>query len=189
MSHHSIQAALHYLDDYIFFGPSGTPECAEALKMALQLCERLGVPVSKLKIEGPATVLSFLGILLDTVALELRLPDDKLRRLKTLIQQWKLKKSCTKRELLSLRIGQLQHACRVVRPGRTFLRHMINLSTWAKELHHHLRLNASFRSDLQWWSIFLADWNGVSMMTRDPQIQPEAIVTSDASGTWGCGAF
>ena len=34
------------------------------------------------------------------------------------------RRSGTKRELLSL-IGQLQHACCVVRPGRTFLPQMI----------------------------------------------------------------
>ena len=136
MTQHGIQAALHYLDDYIFLGNPETSECAEALKLALQLCEQLGVPVSKLKVEGPATILTFLGILLDTVAIELRLPEDKLRRLKLLIQQWKTK---TKRYLLSL-IGQLQHACGVVRPGRTFLWRMITLSTHPKELYHHVRL-------------------------------------------------
>ena len=75
--------------------------------MALQLCMQLGVPVSKSKVEGATTILTFPGILWDTVAMELRLPEDKLRRLKVLIQQWKTKKSCTKRDLLSL-IGQLQ---------------------------------------------------------------------------------
>ena len=89
----------------------------------------------------------FLGILLDTTNLELRLPDDKLQRLRQLIQVWKGKRSCTKRDLLSL-IGQLQHACKVVRPGRTFLRRMIELATVAKELHHHIRLNRGFKSDL-----------------------------------------
>ena len=96
MTHHDIHSALHYLDDYIFIGNPETSECADALKLALLLCEQLGVPVSKLKVEGPATILTFLGILLDTVAMELRLPEEKLRRLKLLIQQWKTKKSCTK---------------------------------------------------------------------------------------------
>ena len=77
MTRHGIQAALHYLDDYIFFGTPDTSECAEALKLALQLCEQLGVPVSKLKAEGPATILAFLVIVLDTVAMELRLPEER----------------------------------------------------------------------------------------------------------------
>ena len=136
------------------------------------------------KLEGPTTLITFLCILLDTVAMELRLP----QHLKGLIQQWQRKKSCCKRELLSL-IGQLQHACQVIPPGRTFLRRMINLSSTAKELHHHIRLNAGFRSHLQWWAMFLSEWNGVRMMTQLSKARPNASIISDASGNWGCGAF
>ena len=136
----------------------------------------------------PATTLSFLGILVDTVAMELHLPEEKLVRLKATIAQWRQKKSCTKRELLSL-IEQLQQACKVVRYGRSFLRRMITLSTVAKELHHHIRLNLSFRSDLQWWVIFLPQWNSMSMMTAHRRASPGATIVSDASGNWGCGAY
>ena len=183
-----IRAALHYLHDYLFVGDSGMSECADALQLALRLCERLGVPVGDEKVEGPLTSLIFLGILLDTEARELRLPQEKLIRLRTLIQQWQHKKSCTKRKLLSV-IGQLHYACKVVRPGRTFLRRMIDLSTQAREMHHHLLLNAAFRSDLQWWATFLVEWNGVSMMNRNPRVSHEAAITSDISGSWGCSAF
>ena len=101
-----IRSVLHYLDDYLFAGDPGTSECAEALQLALNLCERLGVPVAEKKVEGPVTSLVFLGILVDTEAGELRLPEEKLARLRALITQWQHKKACTKRELLSL-IGQL----------------------------------------------------------------------------------
>ncbi len=47
-------------------------------------------------------------------------------------------------------IGHLQHMCHVVRTGRVFLRRMIQLSTVAKKLHHCIRLNKGFRSDLEW---------------------------------------
>ena len=132
--------------------------------------------------------LVFLGIELDTVVLELRFPGDKLSRLRSIIAAWRDKKSCTKRDLLSL-IGHLQHACKVVRYGHTFLRRMINLSTGVKELHHHIRLNASFRSDLQWWATFLPTWNGVSMMSVPSRANHDAFMISDASGNWGCGAY
>lgn len=98
--------------------------------------------------------------------------------------QWQHKKSCMRRELLSL-IGQLQHTCKVVHPGRTFLRCMIDLSTWAKEMHHYLCLNAAFSNA----AMFLGDWNWVSMIIRHPWLSYQAIITSDASGSWGCGAF
>ena len=35
------------------------------------------------------------------------------------------------------------------------LRRVISLSAIPKELHHRVRLNAGFRSDLAWWKAFL----------------------------------
>ena len=116
------------------------------------------------------------------------MPEEKLSRLKGMISKWKGRKSCRKRELLSL-IGQLQHACRMVRAGRTFLRRMIDLSTVVVELHHHIRLNKGFQSNLQWWDLFLEGWNGVSMFASLARSSTAMVLTSDASGSWGCGAF
>ena len=111
--------------------------------------------------EDPTTTLVFLGIELDTVAMEMRLPADKLARLLQTLTEWRGKKACRKRELLSI-IGVLSHACKVVRPGRTFLRRLIDLSVAViSKPDHFIRLNQSARSDLEWWFQFLAQWNGV----------------------------
>ena len=184
---HGIKA-IHYLDDFLLFGEPHSSECSQALSKALAICARLGIPVAVQKTEGPTCVLVFLGIELDTSAGTLRLPQAKLSRLQEEIQRWLGRRVCTKRELLSL-IGQLQHACCVVRPGRSFLRRMIGLAKVARELHHRIRLNKDFRSDLQWWACFLPDWNGISMMSGLSQYRYSGTITSDASGTWGCGAY
>ena len=90
------------------------------------------------KLKAPRKLLAtFLGIELDTRAGEVRLPKEKLTRLQREIRVWDGRRSCTKRELLSL-IGQLQHASSMVRSGHTFLRHMITLSAVPKELHHRM---------------------------------------------------
>ena len=133
-------------------------------------------------------MLTFLGIELDTRSMILRLPEEKLRRLQDEIRRWTGRSSCTKRDLLSL-IGLLQHACCVVRPGRTFLGRMIALAKVAKELHHHIRLSKGFRSDLRWWACFLPTWNGTGMMAGVNRFRYSATVTADASGHCGCGAF
>ncbi len=188
MRRQGIGSSLHYLDDFIVFGSAGVSECQIALDKALHLCRGLGVPIAGHKTEGPATTLTFLGIELDAVSMEIRLPQEKLQRLKVEITKWKNRKSCTKKELLSL-IGQLQHACCVVKPGRTFLRRMISLSASVKELHYRVRLNKEFRSDLEWWACFLPTWNGVGMMSGVAPTDVAGVITSDASGSWGCGAF
>ena len=66
---------------------------------------------------------------------------------------------------------------------------MIFLSTTAKELHHHVKLNKSFQSDPEWWAIFLLRWNGVGMMSSICRHPHSVLITSDASGGWGCGAY
>ena len=111
---------MHYLDDFLLFGAPGSGQCCQALQLAMDCCTRLGVPIAESKTEGPTERITFLGIELDTEKGELRLPEEKLLRLQREIRQWTSRRSCTKRELLSL-IGQLQHACCVVQPGRTYI--------------------------------------------------------------------
>ena len=178
---------FHYLDDFITTGPPGSNECLQNIEVLLMACKILGVPVAVEKSEGPTTKIVFLGIEVDTVAMVLRLPEDKLERLNSCIADWRGRKCATKREMLSL-IGHLSHACKVVKPGRVFLSRLIRLSTVPKRLDHRVRLNREFRSDLEWWYQFLRKWNGVAIM-RDTTNAPDVVLTSDASGSWGCGAY
>ena len=175
---------LHYLDDFLFMGAPGTKRCHESFQLAQETCARLGVPLAYNKLEGPATDLAFLGIVLDTIKLKLRLPEEKLQRLGGMITLWQGKKSCLKKELLSL-IEHLQHATRIVKPGRAFLRCMINLASTVSELTHHIRLRSGFKSDLMWWGSFLKEWNGISMMSSLGRHTPSITLTSDAWGVWG----
>ena len=182
-AHSGICPTHHYLDDFAFLG-LGTNQCTDMLTTAITLCNKPGAPLAFDKLLGPSTVLSFLGIELDTATMELHLPADKLHSLQSLIKSWQGKKSCTKRGLLSL-VGHLQHVAKVVKLGCTFVRCMIDLATMAKELHHHIRLN----HDLLWWATFLKEWNGVSMLPTITHLPPNQSITSDASGTWSCTAF
>ena len=134
-------------------GPPGSSICQENLQRLESLCKFLGVHLAPEKRDGPSPVLIFLGIIVDTLTGELRLPPEKLQRLIDAITTWLVKKACTCRELESL-IGTLHHACKVIRPGRSFLRWAISLHSIAKQKHHHIRLNAEFRSDMMWWKIF-----------------------------------
>ena len=181
MGRHGVVHAMHYLDDFLILGPPNTRSCHQDLSTSLDLCDRLGDPIARHKLEGPSASLSFLGIQVDTVSGTLSLPPEKLARLVTLIQSWRGRKCCRKRELLSL-IGQLQHACRVVRPGRTFLRRMIDLSSSVMGYDHWVRLNCGFRSDLRQWE---EQWNGVALCKSLITRIGRASITSDASGRWG----
>jgi hypothetical protein len=88
--------------------------------------------------------------------MEARLPEEKLKRVQSLVKDWLYKKYATKRQILSL-VGLLQHAAKLVRPGRTFVSRMYATAAKVKELDFFTRLNGGFRSDLFWWHFFL-EW-------------------------------
>ena len=178
----------HYLDDFVTVGKPGSEECANNMRIMHETCINSGTPIEEDKSEGPTTVLPFLGIEFDTTNMVLRLPDMKLKQLREIVAQWRGKKTCRKRDLQSI-IGSLSHASKVVRPGRTFLRRLIDLLAVAKKPHHYIRLTRDARSDIEWWHCFAAQWNGVSMIQSQSEQKPDIIITSDASGKWGCGAF
>ena len=121
-----VRHIYHYLDDFTVIGPPRSPVCAEAVDILNRTYAELGVPISEHKRDGPTTCLTYLGIEVDTVASQLRLPQGKLQRLQTLLSEWGDRKVCESRQLESL-IGTLNHACKVVRCGRSFLRRMLDL--------------------------------------------------------------
>ena len=178
----------HYVDDFVTVGKPRSDECARNARVMHRTCAAAGAPVEERKSEGPATQITSLGIEIDSIVMEIRLPADKLSNLQAQLAQWRGKKGCTKTELESL-VGSLSHACKVVRYGRSFLRRLINLGKLAKKPRHFFRLNREARSDIEWWHQFAATWNGVSMLLPQRQANPDVTVTSDASGKWGCGAF
>ena len=123
------------------------------------LARDICLPIKSSKTVYPTTTLTFLGLELDTVKFEIRLPEDKLVTLRTEVQKLITQRSATLRQLQSL-IGMLNFACQVVPPGRTFLRRLINLTIGLKKPFHHRRLNSEAKADLKAWQIFLDNFNG-----------------------------
>ena len=83
----------------------------------------------------------------------------------------------------------LSFACKVVAPGRIFLRHLIDLSCTVSGLNHRIRITREAQADIDWWLDFLPQWSGSSLM-----LQPEWTLSidmelySDASNL-GYGAY
>ena len=180
---------MHHLDNYLTLGHRGSRKCENNLQTILATCRILGVPLALEKVEGPVTTLKFLGIIIDTVRMEARLLIDILDRLRSLVVEWLPKTKATKREILSL-VGLLQHAAKVVHPGRIFVKYMYNVAAKVCELDYYVCLNRDFKSDLCWWHVFRGEWNGVSLLKiADCPPPPDCIIQTDASSTWGYGAY
>ena len=90
---------IHYLEDFLFGGKSHDLTCQHTLLVFHQTCDQLGIPISIEKTVEPTTSLTFLGILLDTLSMQMRLLQDKLTELLTQIQHSLVVKKLTLQEL------------------------------------------------------------------------------------------
>ena len=123
------------------------------------------------------------------MAMEIRLPEEKLRKLQELLLSWRGRRSGQGKELKSL-VGMLQHAATVVRLGRIFLHRLYNLLTQTSHFkpHYSVRLASEPQADIKWRCTFIRSWNGSSILWLVRTERTDMEVWSDASGGWGCGA-
>ena len=189
INNYQVSALVHYLDDFVLAGLPDSPICAQNLSRALLVCRQLGLPLHPKKCEGPTTSMVVLGIHLDSTNQTARLPPEKLSALQSLITVWVSRQWCNRQQLESL-IGHLHHAAKVVWPGRTFIRRMIDLLRCFRRRDHPVRLNREFRLDLEWWHQFLSEWHGVTFwLFPGMALDPDFEVTADAAGAIGYGAY
>lgn len=185
---HSIQDVLHLLDDFlVIVNPSDNADFIR--EQFLGIFHLLQVPIAPHKTEGPSTQLEYLGVTLDTDRMEIRLPSQKVDRILETIASFSSRKTCTKRELLSL-LGHMNFASKAIRHGRSFVAQLIALSTTVKKLHHHVTLSAAIRSDLQMWATLLRHWNGASFFLDDNiTLAADMHIYTDATPTSFGGIF
>lgn len=175
MHYRGASPVWHYLDDFWTCGlaePSNN--CFANLQLMLRTCSELGFAVNPNKTVLPCTKLDLLGIELDTIKQQVQISTERLEEIMELLLSWRNRSSCTKRQLQSL-IGKLNFICYVCRPGRTFLRRMIDLTKTARRPTHHIRLTQSFSKDLMWWISFLQEWNGRSWFYDDQWITNDCL--------------
>lgn len=74
----SVTHCINILDDFSFIGPPNSSKCYSALMSFYKLAQDIGLPIKPSKTVLPTKTLTFLGLELDTVKFEIRLPQDKL---------------------------------------------------------------------------------------------------------------
>ena len=87
MSHRGVTWAIHYVDDFLTIGGPSSDEYQQNMTLMNKTCMLAGLPMEPSKTQGPTCRITFLGIELDSIAMEICLPEDKLiNALKTLAQ-------------------------------------------------------------------------------------------------------
>ena len=149
---------LNYVDDFLSIS---TPSVAEAsFAFLYDLLGKLGLAVSQKKLVPPSHVAVCLGVEINTKTRTVAIPEEKMRNIVNIIQEWASRQVCTKRQLQSL-LGNLLYVSKCVKPSRTFLNRMLAL------LRDHyddriIHLNVEFKRDLRWFSTFMTKYNGTS---------------------------
>ena len=146
------------------------------------------------KTEGPAHCLIFLGIEIDTVAMEARLGATRLAELRALLEVWESKThaSIKDRERLA---GILNFASCVVHPGRTYMARILQdlrglkRSAAITSSEIATAVGEGTRSDIRWWRSLIGEWNGIHLLfEHDWTLAPKLELFTDACNT-GYGAY
>ena len=173
---------INYIDDFL---GCGTPTTAEiAFKNLFQLMNDLGLTISERKLVHPSTRAICLGIMVDTIAGTLSIPDEKLAQIKQQVEQWSNKTHCSKTQLQSL-LGLLLYIHKCVKPARLFLNRMLQVLRTASN-PQKIVLGDEFKRDLYWFQRFLQEYNGISLFTHRPCdsfIELDACLTG-IGGAW-----
>src|SRR5882672_4986300 len=129
VQHHIPAQLRHYLNNFLpIFRPSVPSKTASvAIDWIEDLGKELGLSFQPAKMIHPTTHLEFLGLELDSEAMEARLPIKKLGYLRELLDSWMGCKACVLKELQEL-VGFLQFCAQVIPHGRTFIRGLMNFS-------------------------------------------------------------
>ena len=143
------------------------------------------IPLNETKRCLPATCQIVYGIEIDTNAMQLRLPRDKLSKALSLVNRMAKCRKVTLQDLLSL-IGLPSFACLVVSAGRSCLRRLLNLTVGVTRLYHYVTLNSEARADLYAWPICLQSFNGKSVFLEQKFQSSQTIkLYTDASSESG----
>ena len=149
---------IAYLDDFLIIENS-FDRCNAALSSLIQVLRKLGFSINYKKVKGPCRSLIFLGVMIDTVAYTLSLPNEKMCEFIDQLWDFRGRRRASKRQLESL-IGSLNWAGQVIQGGRTYLRRMIDMKNKLCSPSDKIRLNDNFFDDLNWWLAYMKVFNG-----------------------------
>ncbi|XP_069109611.1 uncharacterized protein, partial [Argopecten irradians] len=172
-----------YIDDF-FLCEKTHERCQEAMNFLVNLLRELGFQISWSKMAGPSQTLTFLGVELDSVHMEMRLPQEKLVALRAELDQFARRKRVSKRQLQSL-AGKLSWAATAVIGGRVFLRRIIDAFCTLRNGDHKMYMRGDILYDVNWWRVGLSAFNGVAMLLDDDS--PPAVIYTDACNDGGGG--
>ena len=166
----------HYLDDFFFAGESFSQNCAKLMETFVEVCKELGVPLAEDKTIGPTTQIMFLGMEIDTFLMVVRIPQDKLERLKLMLLSIISKKRIALKEFVSV-TRKMVFCSTAISSSRTFIRRLYDLIASVKngKPYYSVRLNREVKEDAMVWLEFFEKINGECYIPEKYWITNEAL--------------
>lgn len=173
-----------YLDDFLIVSPT-RQQCTETLGVLLRLLRSLGFMINYNKVVDPCTCLVFLGVELDSVAMCMRLADDKLAALRGELDYLCNVRRRLSRHRLEQLLGRLSWCSPLIHGGRHYLQGLITAIKKLKHKNHKALLKGELLSDILWWRKCVHIFNGTSFML---DCCPVTSVQTDAC-IEACGGY
>ena len=148
---------VHYLDDF-FTIHRLKMVCSSIMSVFKLVCDQIGMPVSPDKSEGPTQVIEFLGLMIDTIEMVVRILRDKMQDITLILINIIRKCKVTVAELESL-AGKLNFIAKVVPTGRSFTKRVYQCFQGIPK-HRHIVLKHPVLADLRMWKQFLIHFKG-----------------------------
>ena len=114
------------------------------------------------KASTPSTVMVFLGLEVNAVDITMRIPDEKLLEILSLLKQWYCMKGATKKQTQSL-VGLLNFAAGCIKPGKIYFSRILNfLQSFGDEKYRAIPVEV--RQAVCWWLQCATNFNGTSLI-------------------------
>lgn len=153
-----------YMDD--IFGIALEKDADAALQRVVDMVLDCGFTAQPNKIVPPASVVEYIGVIVDLERLQYRISPERLRATMEL-RNWRRRHRASRRDLESI-VGKLAWIAQLVPFARLFIHTMRGLA----RAHHRVRITREMRLDLEWWEAYLPESNGVPIL-------PEALEPFD----------
>ena len=135
-------------------------------------------------------MIEFLGLTIDSVLMVVRVPDNKLQDISSILITMIKKLKATGYELESL-AGKLNFIFRVIPAGRSFIQRIYQVKIGTKK-KLHIDLKAPVLQDLHMWRTFLSKFRGWNLIVCMEQLSChplEVVVDAAGSAHLGWGAW
>lgn len=172
--------ALIYLDDVLLIcPPNQDPD--KVFLTARQLVRKVGLPIAWDKLVSPCKAIRFLGIIIDCMNKEIRIPRDKIDAFIQLARETRVKRFVYRKELQSI-AGHINHLGKAVCAARLFMNRILGLLRAMKG--RSIRVDYQLCRDLDWFVTFLPSYNGKSLIVYGP---PSVYIEADSCLAGGGG--